>query len=189
MKSVLDIHSLIGRSSVRVGRILVPPGAVEGTLYRYAKALVYLNTSEEFPYSIRGTMSGLRLGTRYFSIFCKHQIAEADPGKVGLFPRAAGGKFYICGGTFRDILLDGSNLDEEFIDVCGIEYVPDRFQIPNLSSEFFDVIPDDCWPSNSLGHLIAFGLPSNLQKFELDPSEGETRLSHIKFSTVVVGGK
>jgi len=185
---VLDICSIVGKSAIRIGDLVIPASSVESTLHRYAKALVCLNDHADFPYSIRGSMTSLRLRDRYFSIFCKHQISGFSPGQVGQFPRAEGGKFFICGGIFRDVLEDESNKDEEFSDVCAFEYNLAKYSMMNMHSEFFSVVENDCWPSNTLGHFILFGLPANIQNLKVSCSDLDTKLEEINFSTVVVTG-
>ncbi|MDR3448321.1 MAG: hypothetical protein P4M15_00970 [Alphaproteobacteria bacterium] len=188
MRAALDIQFAIGETAVRSGDLIIPASSIEPTLYRYAKTLVCLNDDVDFPYSIRGTMTSLRFRDRYFSVFCKHQISGFSPANVGQFPRAEGGRFYICGGIYRDVCIDESNSGEEFIDACAIEYDLAKYSMTNLHSEFFNVIENDCWPSNTTGHLILFGSPSKIQNFKIFQSDVEAKLEEIKFATVVVAG-
>ncbi|WP_020173983.1 hypothetical protein [Methyloferula stellata] len=187
MTRILELHSFIQNSAVRMGRLIIPARLIEATLHRYVKALVCQTGSAEFPYSLRGAMAMLKFGGRYFAIFCRHQIADLSPGDVSWLPQTAGGAVYIGGGTFCDISPDTSNEDEEFTDVCGIEFQPNRYTIENLDSEFFEIVPDDCWPSNSLGYFIVFGMPSCLQRVEI--SEIDSKMAGINFRTLVVGAR
>lgn len=85
--------------------------------------------------------------------------------------------------------MNSSNADEEYPDVFGIEFKPKAYAIENLSAEFFPVVPNDCWPISTTGDLIAFGLPSGLQDFQISEDEAGSTLSDVNFRTVVVSGR
>jgi hypothetical protein len=179
----------MGTDYVRIGTLLVPASEVTKILHRYAKPLICENPIEDYPYTIgRGTTTALRLDSRYFYVFCRHQIKDCDPRKVTTFPIAAGGKQHICGGTGHFTEPDLSNDGEEFLDVFGWEIKPEAYAIPNLGSEFFPVIAGDCWPMNTTNDLIAFGVPSELQKYNPPEAKDGSPLD-IEFLTVVVSGR
>jgi hypothetical protein len=183
-----DITARLGRGYVRIGALLVPPTGIAQTLHRYAHPLICENDSQEFPYSIRGTNTALYLGGRYFFAFCRHQIDGYDPSKVTFFPRAAGGTEQIGGGTAHIIERHASNEGEEFLDVVGWEVNPEKYEMPNPAAEFFPVVAEDCWPNNTGGGLIAYGVPSGLQAYEPADDQPGSKPT-IAFRTVVVSGR
>lgn len=183
-----DIAAGIGNNYVRIGTLLVPPSEVVKTLHRYAKPLICENDWEGHPFSIRGTTTAMNICARYFYLFSRHQIKDYDPGAIAIFPLAARGEQLIGGGTGHWIEPTASNDGEEFLDVFGMEIEPESYTIQNLSSEFFPVIVGDCWPTNTTGSLIAFGVPSELQNYS--PAEDDVGSgSAIEFLTVVVSGR
>jgi hypothetical protein len=106
-----------------------------------------------------------------------------------LVPRASNHSKHIGGGVFHSILPDTRNDDEEFTDVCAIEFEPDKYKIENLRCEFFPVLPDECWPSNSLDHLIVFGSPTDLKDWRFSEGETQFKLIEMNVTTVVVMGR
>jgi len=183
-----NIPSLMQQKYVRIGQLFVPPNQVTATLGRYAHTLVCKNDHEKFPYTFRGSSMAFCLNGRYFSVFCQHQIKDYSPDQVILFPVASNGAKYIGGGVFHSI-LDASMDNEEFSDVCAIEFKPDKYTIENLKSEFFQVVRDECWSSNSLGNLIVYGYPAAFQDLRISEVETESELTEINFKAVVVSGR
>jgi hypothetical protein len=163
MNVFTNIPALSQQKYVRIGQLFVPPSQITTTLSRYAHTLVCKNPYEKFPYTFRGTLTAFCLNGCYFSVFCQHQIKDYSPDQVILIPRSSKYGKHISGREFYSIAPNASNDDEEFTDVCVIEFEPDKYKIEDLRSEFFRVVLDECWPSNSLGHLIALGFPTCLQ--------------------------
>jgi hypothetical protein len=102
----------VGRNYVRIGSLSYPPGAVEKLLHRYAKALVCINAHDDHQYTLRGSMTTLKLNERYFALLCRHQINGYDPSNIILFPSSEGGATYIGGGIFNYIEGDARSRDE-----------------------------------------------------------------------------
>jgi hypothetical protein len=65
--------------------------------------------------------------------------------------------------------------------VRALEYTIENYNIAGLNQEFFSVERGDSWPSNSIGHFVLFGYPTERQ--EVDYEEPRIR-AHV----VEVGG-
>jgi hypothetical protein len=182
MNVFANIPDLMQQKYVRVGLLFVPPSQITTILSRYVHQLVCMNDDGNFPYSFCGSSTLFCLNGRYFSAFCQHQIKDHSPDQVTWFPHAANGKEHIGGGVFRSIIRNAHNDDEEFTDVCAIECEPHKYKIGNYESEFFPVVADECWPSNSLSRLIVFGCLTVFQDLRISAVETELKLNEMNLN-------
>ena len=74
-------HKLANDSAVRVGRMWGTGKALPDTLKRYSRLVFCLNQSEQHPYSLRGTATGLRWQRRCMLFWCSHQFLPFANGR------------------------------------------------------------------------------------------------------------
>ena len=65
--------------SVRLNSLLIPIGAVDSVLARYAECLFIQNDDPTYPVSLNGSGTALHYRNRYFVICSRHQLKERDP--------------------------------------------------------------------------------------------------------------
>jgi hypothetical protein len=92
------------QSAVRVGRMWVSAKALARALTRFARLLFCLNQSEQHPYTLRGSATGLRWQNRCMLFWCKHQTVGYRPDDV-VVPFDKAGKILISGSTFVQTAL------------------------------------------------------------------------------------
>jgi hypothetical protein len=125
-----DVRWWLRESAVRIGALWVPGRQVETTLGRFTKQLFCLNHHDQYPYSFLGSATALRIRDRCFLIWCRHQTKDYRPDDVTI--PIDGGKTLISGSRFLYIEIDSSNKDEDFTDLCAMEFVPANYGSPNL---------------------------------------------------------
>lgn len=167
MKPIRSIEGWIGAASVLVNDIWIPGKYVEATIARYAKLIFCLNPSPEYPYSLRGSATGIRLGDRCFIFCCKHQIADYRPDDVTV-PADDSGKLLISGSRFIQARKDKHNAEEEVHDVCAITFNPEDYEIQNLSAHFFAVEQEHIWTGETDAHFFVFGYPTHLRDVDYE---------------------
>ncbi len=84
-----------------------------------------------------------------FLAWCRHQTTEYKPDDVTI--PIDSGKTLISGSRFLFIEPDESNAEEEFPDLCAMEFIPDNYDSANLDAVFFPLIETDCWSGNARG--------------------------------------
>lgn len=167
MKPIRNIEGWIGVSSVFVNGIWIPGRYVEETIARYAKLVFCLNESAEYPYSLRGSTTGVRLQDRCFVFCCKHQIVGYQPDEIAV-PSDDSGKLLISGSQFIQSRKDEHNLDEEVHDVCAITFNPKDYDVQNLSAEFFAIKREHVWNGETNVPFFVFGYPTHLRNVEYE---------------------
>jgi hypothetical protein len=157
----------LGKSSVRVGRIWVSASALPDTLKRYSRLVFCLNGSEQHPYSLRGTATGLRWQDRCMLFWCSHQTVGYQPNDV-VVPLDKDGKILISGSTFVQMVPSLPSSDEEYFDLCGMHYVPENYGDVNVERGFFDLLAADAWRGDPDSTFMLFGYPTSLRKVDYD---------------------
>jgi hypothetical protein len=73
---------------------------------------------------------------------------------------------------------DEANADEEYKDVCAMEFVVENYKSPNLEAAFFPLHEDDAWKGNPDAKFYLFGYPTELRSVDYE-------LSHVHVHQVV----
>ncbi len=158
----------LGNSALRIGRTWIPARQVPDALKRYARAVFCHNHSEQHPYSLRGTATGLRWRNRCMLFWCKHQTVGYAPNDV-IVPMDSEGKFLISGSTFVQMVPQIPSHDEEFFDLCGMHYEPASYGASsNVERGFFELIEADVWRGDPDSTFMLFGYPTSLRKVDYD---------------------
>jgi hypothetical protein len=157
----------VGDSAIRVGRILMSAKAVADALARYSRLVFCLNNSDQHPYSLRGTATGLRWQNRCMLFWCNHQTVGYAPNDV-LVLLDKEGKFLISGSTFVHMIPAVLPSDEEYFDLCGMNYVPENYGDANVERGFFELIEADAWRGDPGSKFMLFGYPTSLRNVDYD---------------------
>lgn len=156
-----NILGYMGASSVRIGTLWVGERNIEKSLARFAKLIFCHNLLNEYPYTLRGTATAVRLKGRCALFCCKHQIKDYSPEHVTI-PVDAEGKSLISGSAMLSSNIEAHNEGEEFHDIAALEYRMKNYNAPNLEFAFFDLVVDDCWSGDKDSKFIIFGYPTAL---------------------------
>jgi hypothetical protein len=158
----------LGNSALRIGRTWIPAKQVPDALKRYARLVFCLNHSEQFPYSLRGTATALRLRDRCMLFWCSHQTAGYPPNDV-LVPMDGAAQVLISGSTFVQMIPQLNSQDEEFFDLCGMQYVPENYgSDATVERGFFEMIEADAWNGDPDSRFMLFGYPTSLRKVDYE---------------------
>jgi hypothetical protein len=172
----------LGNSAVRIGRMWVPAKQIPDALKRYARLVFCLNNSDQHPYSLRGTATALRWQERCMLFWCNHQTMGYQPNDV-VVPLDAEGKMLISGSTFVQMIPQLPSHDEEFFDLCGMQYLPENYGgDANVERGFFELIEADAWRGDPDSTFMLFGYPTSLRKVDYDAPS-------IAVKQVVISGK
>jgi hypothetical protein len=163
-----------GDSTIRIGRILLSAKALPDALARYSRLLFCLNRSEQHPYSLRGTATGLRWQNRCMLFWCNHQTVGYQPDDV-LVPLDKDGKFLISGSKFVHMTPPLSPSDEEYFDLCGTHYVPADYGDVNVERGFFELGEADAWKGDPNSTFMLFGYPTSLRNVDYDSASIATK--------------
>jgi hypothetical protein len=81
--------------SVRIGSIWVPVKLLPQALASFTNLVFCLTGSDDHPYSLRGSATGLKFQDQHLLFCCRHQIADRSPGEVvvPVDKRGSGTKF------------------------------------------------------------------------------------------------
>jgi hypothetical protein len=158
----------LGNSAIRIGRTWISAKQLPDALKRYARLVFCLNNSEQHPYSLRGTATALRLRDRCMLFWCSHQTIGYQPNDV-LVPMDGEGKILISGSTFVQMIPQLPSHDEEFFDLCGMQYVPENYGASaSVERGFFDVIEADAWRGDPDSTFMLFGYPTSLRNVDYE---------------------
>jgi hypothetical protein len=147
-----------------VGSRQTDPRRVEAV----ARLVFCLNSSDEHPYSLRGTATALRWQDRCMLFWCSHQTVGYQPNDV-VVPLDAEGKMLISGSTFVQMIPQLPSHDEEFFDLCGMHYIPENYGADkNVERGFFELIGADAWKGDPDSTFMLFGYPTSLRNVDYD---------------------
>jgi hypothetical protein len=168
-------------TSVEVGGFFVPGSQVEKTLHRYCKKLFIHTGIAEFPYQFFGSSTALKIADRHLLFCCGHQIDQFNPENVSFLH--AGTNHTISSARKIWPTVTEENKDSDWIDVRGLEYPIPKYEIPNLTSQFFPVrLGSNVWPTNFHKTFILFGYPTERQRVDYE-------IPHVHGSATCVNGE
>ena len=82
MGAVMAIKKVPSDASIRIGSIWFPVRDLPAALARHTKLVFCLTGSDDHPYSLRGSATGLKFQDRHLLFYCGHQIANIEPRSV-----------------------------------------------------------------------------------------------------------
>jgi hypothetical protein len=183
MMSKSRLIRLNDSSAVRVGNIWVRAADLPDALSRFTRLVFCLTTSEDQPYSLRGSATSLRWRNQHLVFLCNHQIAGFQPQQV-VFPLDRDGKALASGSTVLQMKPSDGYEEEEFADICAMLFRPKDYQYPNIDRAFFELLEADLWRGDRESTFIIYGYPTSLR--ELEFAEPTYALSHIKVLQTVI---
>jgi hypothetical protein len=173
------------RSSVRVGEIRVPVEALPQALAPFTKLVFCLTGSDDHPYSLRGSATGLKYQRHHLLFCCHHQISDCSPATV-VVPVDRHGSKLVSGTSFIRINHLPEFAGEEFTDVCAMHFNPVDYGEPALERGFFDIRGSDIWNGEPETTFLVYGYPTDLRKLGVDEVSGA--LSDIKVRMMATAG-
>lgn len=167
-------------SAVRIGRLWVPGRQAENLLGNYTKQIFCLTGHETFPYSLLGSATAIRLADRCFLVWCRHQTKDYAPNDVTI--AIEGGKTLVSGSRFLFVNEDQTSMDEDFKDLCAMEFVTEDYKSPNLEAAFLPLVEDDVWQGDVHAQFYLFGFPTELRLVDYE-------LPHLHVRQVVTSAE
>jgi hypothetical protein len=82
MSAVMAIKKVPSDASIRIGSIWFPVRNLPAALARHTKLVFCLKGSDDHPYSLRGSATGLKFQDRHLLFYCGHQIANIESRSV-----------------------------------------------------------------------------------------------------------
>jgi hypothetical protein len=169
------------RSSVRVGEIWVPVEALPQALAPFTKLVFCLTRSEDHPYSLRGSATGLKFQGQHLLFCCHHQISDCSPGNV-VVPVDKRGRKLVSGTSFIRINDLAEFAGEEFTDVCAMHFDPVNYGEPALERGFFDIKGSDVWNGEPETTFLVYGYPTGLRELGVDDVSGALNDLRVKMT-------
>jgi len=177
---IQNLSGWIGASAVRIGRLWVPGRQAETLLGRYTKQLFCLTGYETCPYALLGSATAVRLADRCFLVWCKHQTKDYSPNDVTIAIES--GRTLVSGSRFVFVNEDQANADEDFKDLCAMEFAVENYSSPNLETAFLPLIEEDVWQGDVDAQFYLLGFPTELRLVDYE-------LPHIHVHQVVTSAE
>jgi hypothetical protein len=162
-------------SAVRVGSIWVPDEQLPQVLAPYTKLVFCLTSSDDHPYSLRGSATGLRFQGQHLLFCCAHQIAETLPRNV-VIPVDKTGRKLVSGTRIMGLNELPEIAGEEVVDVCAIYFDPADYGEPQLEGGFFVSKVLISGTSNPTPHSWSTAIPPACGNTELTTSTGRSAI-------------
>ena len=175
-----DIAWWLRESAVRIGHVWFPANQVEEALGRYTKQLFCLTHHDQHPYAFLGSASAVRFRGRCFLVWCRHQTRDYRPDDVTI--PIESGKTLISGSRYLQIELDEMNREEEYPDICAVEFVPQNYGSPTIENLFFPLNTVDVWAGSTDAQFYLYGYPTSLRRYEYE-------VPHVHLSQIVTSGR
>jgi hypothetical protein len=172
-------------ASIRVGSLWWPVNQLPNVLAPFTKLLFCLTGSEEHPYSLRGSATGLKFQGQHLLFCCAHQIADRSPGDV-VVPVDKRGRKLVSGTRFIRLNELPEFAGEEVVDVCAMHFKPDDYGEPQLAGGFFDIKGADVWNGEPNTTFLVYGYPSGLRQYGIDDVSGA--LNDLKVKMTATAG-
>jgi hypothetical protein len=177
---IRNLSTWVGASAVRIGRLWVPGRQAETMLANYTKQTFCLTGHEQYPYSFLGSATAVRFADRCFLLWCRHQTRDYAPNDVTI--PIEGGTILVSGSRLLFVNEDQGSANEEFKDLCAMEFVVENYKSPNLESAFFPLREDDAWKGNADANFYLFGFPTELRSVDY-------QLPHVHVQQVVTSAE
>jgi hypothetical protein len=164
----------------------MPVKRLPEVLAPFTKLLFCLTGSEDHPYSLRGSATGLRFQGRYLLFCCVHQIADRSPREV-VVPVDKRGRHLVSGTAFIRLNDLPEFEGEEILDVCAMHFDPTNYDGLHLARGFFDIKGGDVWNGESETTFLVYGYPTSWRELGVDDVTGT--LNDIKVKMTATAAK
>jgi len=178
----VDLEWWFQQATVRVGELWIPGRQAESTLARYTKQLFCLTHHADYPYCFLGSATGISYDGKYFMAWCRHQTRDYAPDDVTI--PVEGGKTIISGEQYLFVTPTEVNRDEDYTDLCAMQFVPERYGVGNLAADFFSIRTDELWRGDD-APLFVFGYPTALRR--VDYEEPHVHVTQVVTSARYLG--
>ncbi|MGJ4908854.1 hypothetical protein [Bradyrhizobium sp. HKCCYLS2033] len=156
---------------IRVGSVWMPIDSLPQVLARFTKLLFCLTGSEDHPYSLRGSATGLKFRGQHLLFCCLHQIADHSPDEI-VVPVDKRGRKLVSGTSFIRVNDLPEFADQEVPDVCAMYFNPPDYGEPLLEGGFFDIKGADVWGGETETTFLVYGYPTSLRSLGIDDLTG-----------------
>jgi hypothetical protein len=167
--------------SVRVGSIWVPVEKLPEVLAPFTKLLFCLTGSDDHPYSLRGSATGLKFQGQHLLFCCAHQIADRSPGDV-VIPVDKLGRKLVSGTRIIRLNELPEFAAEEVVDVCAMHFDPADYGEPQLENGFFDMKGVDVWTGEPQTTFLVYGYPTSMRELGIDDVSGALNDIRVKMT-------
>jgi hypothetical protein len=179
-----DLKQIEPGASVRVGSVWVSVEHLPQVLVPFTKLVFCLTGSDEHPYSLRGSATGLKFQGQHLLFCCTHQIADCSPGNV-LVPVDKRGHKLVSGTSFIRLNDLPEFASEEMLDICAMHFHPNDYSEPQLERGFFDIKGADVWSGEPRTTFLVHGYPTKLRQLGTDEISGALNDIKVKMTAVV----
>ena len=150
---------------VQIGALWHSAWDVEQVLQKYCKQMFAQTGHPEWPECLMGSGTAVRIATRHFVFCCVHQIREYTPDNIAI-PLSFDSKI-MSATTTRILKMTDHNRGGDTIDVAAFEFDLARYDVPNMTNEFYPIDDARVWPTDTAQMpFMAFGYPSGRQLFD-----------------------
>jgi hypothetical protein len=155
----------------------VPSEKLADHLARFTKQLFCLTTSNEHPYSFRGSATALKHKNQHLLFCCNHQISDVAPSDV-VIPVDRRGLILVSGSRLIQLSTRPELEGEEMLDVCAMHLDPANYGETELERGFLNIKGADVWNGEPQTTFLVFGYPTRLRNLIVDEISGA--LAEIK---------
>jgi hypothetical protein len=163
---IKNLEFWMGASAIRIGKLWVPGRQAEKALANYTKQTFCLTGHERYPYAFLGSATALRFADKCFLLWCQHQTRAYAPNDVTI--PIEGGTILVSGSRLLFVKEEHHNADEDFTDICAMEFVVENYKSPNLETAFFPLDEQDVWKGNADAAFYLFGYPTELRSVDYE---------------------
>ena len=167
----MAIKKVPSDASIRIGSIWFPVRNLPAALARHTKLVFCLTGSDDHPYSLRGSATGLKFQDRHLLFCCGHQIANIEPRNV-VIPLDKEGRTLISGQQMVSLDHVQELLGEEILDLTAMRFDPAKYGPSPVDLGFFDIRGSDVWNGDPQTTFLVFGYPTSLRSVEIDDVSG-----------------
>lgn len=133
----MAIKKVPSDASIRIGSIWFPVRNLPAALAGHTKLVFCLTGSDDHPYSLRGSATGLKFQDRHLLFCCGHQIANIEPRSV-VIPLDKEGRTLISGQQMVSLDHVQELLGEEILDLTAMRFDPAKYGPSPVDLGFFD---------------------------------------------------
>ena len=108
-----------GAWPVQIGTLWHSAWELENILRKFCKQIFALTDHVEFPYSLVGSGTAVKMAGRHFLFCCRHQIRDYTPDKIAI-PLSFDKKI-MSASSMRELVITDANCDEDAIDVAAFD--------------------------------------------------------------------
>src|SRR6516165_688191 len=180
--AVMAIKKVPSDASIRIGSMWFPVRNLPAALARHTKLVFCLTGSDDHPYSLRGSATGLKFQDRHLLFCCGLQIVNIEPRNV-VISLDKEGRTLISGEQMVSLDHVQELLGEEILDLTAMRFDPAKYGPSPIDLGFFDIRGSDVWNGDPQTTFLVFGYPTSLRSVEIDDVSGRLNTASNPSST------